>query len=608
MDFPASPLLSADEAHQAFLDLAAGYDELAITNRKQARQALALALAGGCLDPNALSLCRNNDPVLLHVLQNLRVEASDKLLENRVDVSPEPTEPWPEAGLETISHRERLALWLIRAGADPWAKDHEGKDALDLAIEAGSRSVVATLLAHPRCPPLETLRQRTSGLPGRQVPWLHVAAYTGNAGLFEDLVALGCDLHATDRQGWSALGWVNRPAMLSHLLEHHAFSSEEVATASEAWQKRLLGKLTVHNFKVEPLREVVDSRAPVSEEQALEMALKDLTNNWLSGKPSEKTYHFKGRKLSGDPEKDKNLNDTVQAHWDWRFSVATGVAKGTWSLLGAAVWGLWRGQIKDERGDAHKHVVNWALRQLELAGPEKASAWLEEEFRPGVKNRGMIAWLVMTVGLPEQKKNLMGDQPSAIWKDMVDFAVGTKGGTDWVRHLSHQFRDAVAHYATIFPSACDAQFWHGVALFARSSGFHPSLFSNSDAPKYVHVATRFEGAMVNGTTVSEQARQAWFKALLALSSSSSYHTSSTEVVAARSRVWDVVLHARQADPDLFSFPLDAPAPFTEKEAAQKTPGGHSLPSPSEWKALLVSQKMDRDLAAIEPSAPRRPRM
>lgn len=109
-------------------------------------------------------------------------------------------------------------------------------------------------------------------------------------------------------------------------------------------------------------------------------------------------------------------------------------------------------------------------------------------------------------------------------------------------------------------------------------------------------------------TNRKQARQAWFKALLALSSSSSYHTSSSEVVAVRSKVWDVVLHARQADPDLFSFPIDAPAPFTEKEAAQKTPGGHSLPSPSEWKALLASQKMDRDLAATEPAAPRRPRM
>ena len=601
----SSELIDAQEAHEAFLELAAGYEELAVTYRKQARQALAMAVAGYCLDPNAKSLCRNQDPVLLHVLQNLRVEAGDKPLVGRLDVPADAD--WPSVGLSNLSHRERLAMWLIRAGADPWAKDQDGKDALDLAVEAGSRSLVSMLLSHPQCPPLDALRLRTSNFPGRQVPWLHVAAYTDNAGLFEDLVDMGCDIHATDRQGWTALGWVNQPPMLAHLLERHSFFSQEIATASEAWQKRLLNKLAPHNFKVEPLRQTLEDCAPPSEEQALQTRLTDMANRWLSAKPTDKSYHFKGVKVTGIHEKDRELVDLIQTHWDWRIEIPSGAAKGTWSLLGAAVWGMWRGHVTGGE-DHRKKIAGWVLQQLEKAGPSKAKAWLEEEFRPSLTNRGMLAWLVMADAAPEQKKALLSGSASLVWKEMVAFAKAAGGGSAWLQHMGHHFKSVALQYAQLFPSECDARFWNGVTDFAQSIGFTPSLMSGSNASEYALVATRAQSEMIQGSGVSEKTRQAWFRALVVLLSSGSYRSSSTDVVSARVRMWEGVIQAQQKDPVLFAFPADLPPPFTEKEAAQKTQAGHPVPSPSEWKAQQFSRKLDQDLTGSQPSAPRRPRM
>lgn len=589
-----SPLLSAEEGQQAFLELAGGHEEQAPIYRRQAVQALALAIAGWCTDPNAL-VPNDRGPVLLRALHNLRVEALDKGLSGCLEVSPDPAVEWPE-GMEKLTPRERLAMWLIRAGADPWATDDEGKDAMDLAVEAGSRSLVAMLLAHPNCPSLDTLKQRTSNAVGRQVSWLHVAAYRGYAGLFDDLAGLGFDVHSVDRQGWSPVGWVNHPGMLESILQNHEFSAQEMAAASIAWEKRNLAKLTWGKFDVSALRAVVASTVALSPEQEAQNKLVDLVNGWLAAKPTEQSYNFKGKKLNSQSA--ESMKELVLGHWDWRLTVGSGSGKGTWSLLSAAVWGNWRANVRGS-DDAIQGLTVWTVDVLETVGAEKSERWLDEQIRPGLTNRGMLGWLVMKWGTDVQRKQWMEKDAGAQWKEMVSFAVKTAGASAWNLHLNWRFREIAPKLIYAPDLRKEKLFWEGICDFIEKLKLHPSTVSQSNANEYLQIVTRSAADLIQGSEIDEQTRKAWFKALFLMCSGTSYSNSSTDVVKLRGQAWAKVVQAVQQAPGVFALPLDEPPPFNEAQHQQLPVDlQDKVPSPDQWLSKQREQALEQALPDV----------
>lgn len=611
-------LVSPKEGSDAFLRLTLGpgargaetFDEAVGFHRHEATQALTLALAGHCPNPNA-TWANGDTPVLFEVLNRLRLESMVARPEHLLSVSWDSNEPWPSQAAEQLSARERLALWLIRAGADPWVKNSKGLDALDLALLSRSRTVVATLMDHPLCPPLADLHRRASGMPGRQVPWLCLVSYDGSTELFEDLVHRGWDITVTDRQGWGPLAWANSARMVGHLLDNHAFDAEVLQKAPEAWQKRELSKLVSAGFQSNKLKAALERRVPALPEDTQNATLAALTGPWLAASPSKKsTFGLQG--VSIDSKNAESMSKTVQENWDWRFEASGGTARGSWSLLGAAIWGNWRGSFDYGLNDKLSALAKWIVGVLEEVSPEQRMAWLNESIRDGMTNRGMVGWLIVHNMQLEKVKAVLGEDLGLVLEEMLQFAAKTKTGSTWIEHFSSAFPRVTSAVLRDSSQHKTVAFWRAVETFASTIGF--TLSSDKGIVKDhdgLNALLR-NGPYYYAPSPSDVlVQKAHFKAFVAMCSRHAYREKAdlADLTKKRARWWNEVLAIHDKAPDIFVFTPDMPSPFTEEESkALSAQGFGRVMGTAAWKAMVRESQLNQKLSPVEAKKTSRPRM
>lgn len=300
---------------------------------------------------------------------------------------------WPE-DVTKMNPWERLAAHLLRAGADPWLKDSEGLDALDWAFRSGARSVLGLLLDHPACPSLDKLRARVDDYPGRRVPWLHGAAYRGHLHLFQDLLErdwLPTDL---DRQGWTALSWVNTPSILEALRPHYAFlSDEQKIELRHSWVRRKAMKLHPVDLALGRLIDGFEASFPMGGTVLQSSEDQKTLTNLLAVKPGSINRY---RGVSADvvmSDDKKEFDAFLSAKWNIT-GAGMGAARGTWSLPAAGLWAALR-----QNNEKLPAIAEAFVQRLEKGD---GKSWLNTPIKPAGKNgkaavlQGGLGWLVVS--------------------------------------------------------------------------------------------------------------------------------------------------------------------------------------------------------------------
>ena len=370
--------------------------------------ALALVVSQGVSDPNRIIQSgAAGRTLLLGALTGLNAtsrtySSAPRAPQACLDISLDPNALLPHAA-SALPVFERLALWLIRAGADPWIQDAQGQDALDLALTANARTTVRLLLSHPNRPSQAALETRKTSLSGRATPWMHALAYEGFVDLFDDLAHAGWNPESLDRNGWTPAAWVNRPEVLERVLDHHSDpgSVQLSVDLNAAWARRALQKTHDNHFKLAELTKVLSSRTTLTSEGKEALRLQKIVEEWIAATPSKQSYSVPGVKWTCDAAKDENVEaiDLMTKYFDRRFQTKSRTAKGSWSPLGAALWALRRGE-SDSNAAAGKFSP--VLVQVLSAQPEQARlAWLNEEITPRLTNRGLALWSLADRCSPE---------------------------------------------------------------------------------------------------------------------------------------------------------------------------------------------------------------
>ena len=402
---PLNDALMPPSDRQELLERLMGAGGYGSEIESRGKTALALLLAHGLPAPDAsFQVPGATTPkswlsatlAALHARKKSEFTRATRAPEPRLVVSLDPADPWPEDITQLPAH-ERIALWLLRSGADPWHRDDAGRDALDLAVAAQARTLLAALLAHPGCPPLDELKARTTTISGREVPWLHALAYANGMEMFEDLVEAGFDRTQPDRSGWPPAAWANTVDTLQALLDRQSeedTASQQVAL-EKAWSRRTTLRLVEDTFKQDQMSQALAARAGMPAQDQAQVALFKAIQPCLAANPAKQPYHYKGV-LWANPHgtearkiEQAALRDLMRAHFDWRFTQKSGTARGCWSLLAAVVWGTVRG----ERDAAANRALVGVIREILEGQPAAARvAWLDESIRPGLTNRGLVCW------------------------------------------------------------------------------------------------------------------------------------------------------------------------------------------------------------------------
>lgn len=139
-----------------------------------------------------------------------------------------PTGPigdWP-AWTPHLHIEALMAVW-IALGADPWMpwrlQDGQPWGLPECALVEGQAGLLARILAHPACPPLDALEQRRVADSShtkwqRHLPWLHAAVALDHPDLVRTLLQQGWNPNARDDQGQTALFEVRSSATTELLL------------------------------------------------------------------------------------------------------------------------------------------------------------------------------------------------------------------------------------------------------------------------------------------------------------------------------------------------------------------------------------------------------
>ena len=582
--------------------------------------ALALALAYDVDDPNATLKPNSKEqrPLLHSVLHGLVAQnlpgfwSKSATNHELVPVSSDPVEPLPGL-LATFQARERLAFWLIHRGADPWAKDTEGLDALDLAIAAQSRSLADALLRHPCRPDLDELRARTSQRSGREIPWLHTLAYFNGVDLFQDLVEMGWDPVQLDKNGWPPIAWVNNPQTLSALIEIR--TAEEnvlpLEVLGKAWVRRRSQKLVDRHFNLEKLEETTKKFVRLSAEEEADVELFKLAEEWLAASPSKATTAYRGRRW-------KHPNRTAMCelfvnHFDWRKNEKSGTAKGQWSLPAAAVWGCVRGEREVEASTRLSEVL---VDVLKTQPANVMESWLEEEIRPGLSNRGLLLWGIGTSGGAEFLGLLSGktEGREAVRKRLEEVtaameALGSRGTTplsNWQHMLAHQWfkltqSDGVWRAPVLEDWAVEV-----LSRASRLKMFQPTL------EVYRYLATQMEQQASKEAVESQRKAFVIGTVLLNVPFSKVSNVSTLfnsdpgprrELCRYRQVVWSAFKAALARNPSWTRDVADLPFPFADRNKEE-----NALPSQSEWEAFIKGCSLQASLAAAPSAGPRKMRI
>lgn len=160
----------------------------------------------------------------------------------------------------------RLALALLDRGANPWAKDRYGRDALDQVNSLMWTPVWERLMQRPDAPTLTELAQRRQALrvttkAGRQdltAPWLHAAAADDRLAWLDHLLQQGLDVNQRDDMGRTPLFYAASADTVRLLLDHDAdplVLDAQGAMANRVWGERVRNTelLNAMNALVQPL-------------------------------------------------------------------------------------------------------------------------------------------------------------------------------------------------------------------------------------------------------------------------------------------------------------------------------------------------------------------
>lgn len=361
----------------------------------------ALALAQGLGDPSALGL--QNMPLLHGTLKALLGEYRPVFKPSRKTVCPlSLEEPWPELEVPdpmdkgVVHPRERLALWLTAAGADPWVKDANGWDALDWAAECGSRSVFDQLLRHPGCPPRAQLWSRTLSAEQRTLPWTHVAVNRRRWGWLKDLMDAGAPVMALDKMGWPAAAWAAQADDLAPLARLEALPRDAAGNAlvQQAWGRRQAMGIAQGRLDLEKMRSAMTAHAPLSAADSQKTVWAQRIEAELAQKCNAKAPYRGGPKQLGTPEELKAYGGASQG---FRHEVSRGAGKGLWSPVSAVAMAMLTTveSSAPKNREALEHLVaDWH--------PEYLGQWLDAPIRPGLTPRGMLWWILRATVRPDQ--------------------------------------------------------------------------------------------------------------------------------------------------------------------------------------------------------------
>lgn len=611
----SSALVPSSELLPVFDALVSPGESMGFEHSMSGTAALALAVSYGVGDPNREVLDETKVPrpllsTVLHTLQKeRRVFASPRPGVPKVDVSTDATVSLPLDATH-LPARERLALFLIRSGADPWVKDADGLDALDWSIRAQARSVFAALLNHPGCPAKQELRNRTTNHVGREIPWLHALAYFDAMEMFDDLIALGWDRAQKDRNGWPASAWVNTPQMLQAILtkQSEEQNSAQRPVVEKALARRISLGLTSVGFNKAKINEALAQHARLDEKDALNVQLTKLMEGWLSANPAHETYHYKGlawrRTNPSNPSKDMLIE-----HFDWRFTQKSGLAKGSWSMLGASIWGVSRGE---REGAALSFLAERLMEVLQALPQSRRHQWLKDEIRPGMTNQG-LAWVALGSRIDAAQHTLFSttDDPDAAKRERVEAAVSTLESV-WAKSMSTKsLQWALNHASSLWlrenlTSSSEAWAWRCVSTLAKKGFWLPTLGQYRNASRNLRAALERSG---------KENEQVFFDAALELlgagiSFQSTFNRDMREREqkegdAARVELWKTVEEVMTNRPALVTHLNPDAYPFETFTRGSMAKG---LPDVERWSSLVLQGKLEASIDSTAPRSIPRPRM
>lgn len=522
----------------------------------------------------------------------------------RMDIDWAPGAAWPEDIL-TLPAPARLALWLIKAGADPWAPDDEGLDALDWAIQVNSRPLVHALMSHPHAPSVEQIKERRVELWGKSIPWLHYLAHYNAVEVMGDLIEVGFDPLQPDSRGWIPLAWASSEDTVKFLVGQGMPSEEQRKSVSVAWSQRQAKKWNPGEFYPRELDKTLDSVAPLSSKAEDQVAFVRTMEEFLRATPAKKHYEFAGHLWSS--RNNEELKSWVLENEARHLQIKAGPARGNWEAWTASLWAAIRvegsglsGTVQ-HRQQAFAEAFDERMTHMPQSEREK---WLDTLIRPGLSRRGFL-----TVALGSSRPAFITPQsmPAAsVFALVVPSAASMMGknpGQDWagvVKSLTGSSLGEVRPYLSFAP---DSPTWDGVLEMARAdltAWTHAQareildaavkvVADTPDTPSPVHLKA-FEVAMAYlGCKAS-----AWEGKLTA--SHESAHAQH------QGSLWPSLVQAMRARPDVFVPPEEYPF---YPDAAKFSAG---IPGAQAWAAFKEECRLSKVFPESPAPAHRAPRM
>lgn len=580
--------------------------------------ALALALAYGVDEPNAIvDLDYRGEvrkPLLLSALYtwSFQQEAELKSPESpRLPFSLDPSEDWPP-GASELPARERLALLLVRNGADPWLKDDGGMDAMDWAVRAGSRSLVALLLKHPGCPPLDELQKRTLTLSGRRVPWLHYSINKSRPSLFLDLADHGLDPNCLDNQGWPPAAWAGNPEALRAILpsQSKAALTENQGIILKAWAQR-----AAKGFgpEMEKMVAVLSESTVVDDKTMEDSDLMKLAENFLAARAS--TYYSESlsfnphahssRTAQSATDRLSQVYERMERRFDWRIEKKKGVSKGRWSLISAGMWALLFGERASKSSreflGAEVHAI------LSRKDKSEREAWFKEEIRPGLSNQGMAGLVLFDFG---RIQGLQGAaRPREMLGEVLRAAIALMDGQS-SKKAQDEIATLVRDYLT---RAEDARHSLSGALPFLAPLVKKGLLRPS-SHQYSSLAGLLVPALEEGSIQERRIAVEGALGLISLPSRMLNDSSGrARLLSNRDGMVKALLKALERSPELAMGINPENYPFANEGPIQTAVGNknpnENLPSPGEWAAMIRQFQMEGQVPESSqiPCSPSRPK-
>lgn len=328
---------------------------------------------------------------------------------------PEPGQPWPKRENDQpvgISHPERVACLLVLAGANPFDKDANGMDVLDVAVLAGWRNLFKTIMLHPDAPDAQALSARTLSHRNQDLPWMPaVVAFN----LFDWLPVFGSygmDIAGYEEK-WPAASFVKSEVEFNGKLKDFSLwpsTHAQVAKVLQHWQRRAKqNDLTppAHAALIESMSRVRLEEGSVSLPQ---MKFADAIEKTLlaTKKKNQVRFSFK-EPLAEDPA--------------LRHTLKQGANRGTWSCLAAYCLAALR--LNEEGG-----VLPLLRDTSELALQHQAA--LSETIRPGLTGAG-LAQVVYACSLSKSTR-ITAKFPEGGYKD-VEAIHQELASSEWSKSL-----------------------------------------------------------------------------------------------------------------------------------------------------------------------------